>query len=297
MALIDIHNLNFAYPNAKEKALKNVTFSIEEGEFVAICGSSGCGKTTLMSQLKREICPVGETSGEVLYKGIPINDIPKKQAVEEIAFVFQDPENQIVLDTVIHEMAFSMENMGYDISTMKKRIAEMANFFGLEKMLYKPVFELSGGEKQILNLASVLLLQPNVLLLDEPTSQLDPISAKQFLQMVYRLNRELSMTIMISEHRLEDVFPIADKVLLMQNGEVKYFGSPKDVSHKILLSDDAACINYLPSIVRMYSCLKNDINRENIPINVREAKPVICGLIDGREKKDSNGCNSRKHSY
>lgn len=285
MALIDIHNLNFAYPNAKQRALKNVTFSVEEGEFVAICGPSGCGKTTLMSLLKREICPVGETSGKILYKGIPINDIPKKQAVEEIGFVFQDPENQIVLDTVIHEMAFSMENMGYDISTMKKRIAEMTNFFGLEKMLYKQVSELSGGEKQILNLASVLLLQPNVLLLDEPTSQLDPIAAKQFLQMVYRLNRELSMTIIMSEHRLEDVFPMADKVLFMQSGEIKYFGSPKEVSHEIILSRDAVYKNYLPSVVRIYSCLENDIKQECIPIDVREAKSVICGLIDEHEKR------------
>ncbi len=285
MALIDIHNLNFAYPNAKQRALKNVTFSVEEGEFVAICGPSGCGKTTLMSLLKREICLVGETSGKILYKGIPINDIPKKQAVEEIGFVFQDPENQIVLDTVIHEMAFSMENMGYDISTMKKRIAEMTNFFGLEKMLYKQVSELSGGEKQILNLASVLLLQPNVLLLDEPTSQLDPIAAKQFLQMVYRLNRELSMTIIMSEHRLEDVFPMADKVLFMQSGEIKYFGSPKEVSHEIILSKDAVYKNYLPSVVRIYSCLENDIKQECIPIDVREAKSVICGLIDEHEKR------------
>ncbi|MFY9413841.1 MAG: ABC transporter ATP-binding protein, partial [Tepidanaerobacteraceae bacterium] len=172
MALIDIQNLNFAYPNSPQRALKNINFSVEAGEFVVICGPSGCGKTTLISQLKREIRPEGEISGRILYRGKAIDSLSKKEAVEEIGMVFQDPENQIVLDTVIHELAFGMENLGFNVLTMKKRIGEMCNFFGLEKMLYKSVHELSGGEKQILNLASVLLLQPKLLLLDEPTSQL-----------------------------------------------------------------------------------------------------------------------------
>ncbi|MGI5859323.1 MAG: ABC transporter ATP-binding protein [Tepidanaerobacteraceae bacterium] len=287
MALIYIQNLNFTYPNNKQRALKNVNFFVEEGEFVVLCGPSGCGKTTLMSQLKREIRPEGDISGNIYYRGEPINHMPKKQAVEEIGMVFQDPENQIVLDTVLHELAFSMENMGYDIKIMKKRIAEMSNFFGLEKMLHKPVNELSGGEKQILNLASVLLLQPKVLLLDEPTSQLDPIGAKRFLQMVHRLNRELSMTIIMSEHRLEDVFPLADKVIFMQKGEVKHMGNPRSISYKILMSGDAAQHNYLPSVVRMYSYLKKDIEQAEIPIDVREAKTVICNLIDKDEKQYS----------
>ena len=135
MALIYIQNLNFTYPNNKQRALKNVNFFVEEGEFVVLCGPSGCGKTTLMSQLKREIRPEGDISGNIYYRGEPINHMPKKQAVEEIGMVFQDPENQIVLDTVLHELAFSRENMGYDLKIMKKRIAEMSNFFGLEKML------------------------------------------------------------------------------------------------------------------------------------------------------------------
>ena len=138
-------------------------------------------------------------------------------------------------------------------------------------MLNKPVSELSGGEKQILNLASVLLLQPKVLLLDEPTSQLDPVAAKQFLQMVYRLNRELSMTIILSEHRLEDVFPLADKVIFMEKGEVKHIGNPKSISFDILMSKDAPMNNYLPSVVRMYSYLK-DIKEAEIPVDVREKR-------------------------
>ena len=291
MALIDIQNLNFAYPNSRQRALKNINLSVEAGEFVAICGPSGCGKTTLISQLKREIRPEGEISGRILYRGKPIDCLSKKEAVEEIAMVFQDPENQIVLDTVIHELAFGMENLGYDILTMKKRIGEMCNFFGLEKMLYKSVHELSGGEKQILNLASVLLLQPKLLLLDEPTSQLDPIAAKEFLQMLYRLNRELSMTVIMSEHRLEDLFPLADKVVFMHEGEVKYLGDPRSISFNILRSKDASLHNYLPSVVRTYSFLKGHIEKAEIPVDVREGKQLICDLIDEKELIDCQDAN------
>jgi len=291
MALIDVQNLNFAYPNSRQRALKNINLSVEAGEFVAICGPSGCGKTTLISQLKREIRPEGEISGRILYRGKPIDCLSKKEAVEEIAMVFQDPENQIVLDTVIHELAFGMENLGYDILTMKKRIGEMCNFFGLEKMLYKSVHELSGGEKQILNLASVLLLQPKLLLLDEPTSQLDPIAAKEFLQMLYRLNRELSMTVIMSEHRLEDLFPLADKVVFMHEGEVKYLGDPRSISFNILRSKDASLHNYLPSVVRTYSFLKGHIEKAEIPVDVREGKQLICDLIDEKELIDCQDAN------
>jgi len=279
MALIDIQNLNFAYPHSTEKTLKDINISVEAGEFVVICGPSGCGKTTLISQLKREIRPEGELSGRILYRGLPIDCLSKQEAAAEIGMVFQDPENQIVLDTVIHELAFAMENLGYDILAMKKRIGEMCSFFGLEKMLHKPVNELSGGEKQILSLASVLLLQPKVLLLDEPTSQLDPIASKEFLQMVHRLNRELSMTVIMTEHRLEDVFPLADKVIFMQEGEIKHMGDPKSVSFSMLASKDASVYNYLPSVVRMYSYLKGEIESSEIPVDVREAKKTICDLI------------------
>lgn len=280
MALIYIQNLNFAYPKAKQRALKNINFTVEEGEFVVICGPSGCGKTTLMSLLKREIRPEGDMSGTIYYRRRPIDSIPKRRAVEEIGMVFQDPENQIVMDTVLHELAFAMENLGYDIQIMKKRMAEMSSFFGLEKMLHKSVYELSGGEKQILNLASVLMLQPKVVLLDEPTSQLDPIAAKQFLQMVGRLHRELSMTIIMSEHRLEDVFSLADKIVIMQEGEVKHVGAPRDISYEILKSGDTALKKYLPSVVEMYSHFKEVVEPSDIPIDVREAKEGIDDLIE-----------------
>jgi len=293
MALIDIQNLSFSYPNSKQRVLKNINLSLEAGEFVVICGPSGCGKTTLISQLKMEIRPEGDRRGKIYYQGRSLDSIQKRQAAEEIGMVFQDPENQIVLDTVLHELAFSMENMGYGIQNMKRRMAELSNFFGLEKMLNKSVNELSGGEKQILNLASVLMLQPKVLLLDEPTSQLDPIAAKQFLEMLYRLNRELSMTIIMSEHRLDEVFPLADKIVFMQDGEVKYVGSPKSISHKILMAGDETQQNYLPSIVKMYSYLKSHIEAEEIPVDVREAKRAISGLLDRRQMDNYNDSGVR----
>ncbi|MFC3750221.1 ABC transporter ATP-binding protein [Paenibacillus sp. GCM10012306] len=276
MEIITADRLSFRYPDEAEDSLHELSFTVKEGEFVVLCGPSGCGKTTLLRHLKRELTPVGTGSGSVRYRGLPLGEWSPQVAAAEIGMVFQNPEAQIVMDTVWHELAFSMENLGYPLSVMRSRLAEIAGLFGLEPLLYKPVHELSGGQKQLLNLASVLVLQPKVLLLDEPTSQLDPIAAREFIQMLHRLNEEMSVTVIISEHRLEEVLPLADRVLMLEDGKLKAEGTPREIAVK--LGGEAAApsdLAYLPAATRIYLGLTAEAALESatsIPLTVREGK-------------------------
>ena len=213
MALYQIENYSFYYPDEKKPVIHNVSFSVEQGQFIVLCGPSGSGKTTLLRQLKKGIQPAGKQSGSIFFRDVPFHQFPLDQEASEIGFVFQDPENQMVTSTVWHEMAFALENMGMETGEIRKRVAEIANFFGIESWFHKSVHELSGGQKQLLNLASVLVMKPKVLLLDEPTSQLDPIASREFIQMLGVINRELSITIIISEHHLEEVLHLADQMI------------------------------------------------------------------------------------
>lgn len=244
-----------------------------------LCGPSGGGKTTLLRHLKRELTPVGSGSGNVRYKGQLLADLPAETAAGEIGIVFQNPDAQIVMDTVWHELAFSMENMGYPPAVMRSRLAEIAGLFGLEPLLYKSVHELSGGQKQLLNLASVLLLQPRLLLLDEPTSQLDPVAAREFIQTLRRLNEEMSMTVIISEHRLEEVLPLADRVLLLQGGVLQAQGSPREFVRGADQKQEQEQVfsrhAYLPTASRLFLALTPEavtLPLETIPLTVREGK-------------------------
>lgn len=236
MEILQVKQLSFAYPDEQHQVLTDINFTVQAGDFVVLCGASGCGKTTLLRQLKPELTPVGTTHGTILYNDHLLHTLPAYQSAQEIGMVFQNPDNSIVMDVVWHELSFGMENLGYSLPTMRGRLAEIAQFFGLEPLLYKHIHELSGGQKQLLNLASVLLLQPKLLLLDEPTSQLDPVAAREFISMVYRLNQEFSTTVIISEHRLEEVIPLADQMLLLEQGKLKYSGSPRQVSQQINIS-------------------------------------------------------------
>lgn len=293
MEIIEVERLSFWYPDEAQAALADVSFRVREGEFVLLCGASGCGKTTLLRHLKREIAPNGRRSGSIRYRGEPLEKLPAKLAAEQIGMVFQNPENQIVMDTVWHELAFAMENMGYELSVMRKRLAEMAHFFGLEPLLYKSVDELSGGQKQMINLASVLLLQPKLLLLDEPTSQLDPVSAREFIHLLHRLNQELAMTVIVSEHRLEDVMPLADRVIVMERGRVKYEGGSAEVSGRIGAGQNAEELLYLPSVVRLYFALQPEQEQRRgagkIPLTVREGREWLAATAPAAGRKRNCG--------
>jgi energy-coupling factor transport system ATP-binding protein len=224
MALIEIADLSFSYPQAERQALSHIDLEVQSGEFIVLCGTSGCGKTTLLRHLKTALTPVGTVSGEVRYKGQALARISAREQASDVGYVLQNPDNQIVTDKVWHELAFGLENLGYDQRTIRLRTAEMASFFGIQTWYHKKVIELSGGQKQLLNLAAIMAMQPEVLILDEPTSQLDPIAAAEFLATVKKVNGELGTTVLLSEHRLEDALPLADRVVVMTDGRLSAVG-------------------------------------------------------------------------
>ena len=233
MALFAFEELTFRYPEAPRDALRDVSVAIEPGQFVLVCGQSGCGKTTLLRQFKSALAPHGNQSGRVLFDGVPLAGVPEREQVARIGFVMQDPDAQIVTDKVWHELAFVLESLGCDERTMRLRVAEMASYFGIQHWFHKNVGELSGGQKQLLNLASVMAARPDVLVLDEPTSQLDPIAASDFLATVHRINRELGTTVVMSEHRLEEVYGLTDRVVVLEEGRAVADGEPRAVAGQL----------------------------------------------------------------
>ena len=233
MACIEINDLGFTYPAQCEPALNGVTLSVREGAFVTVIGASGSGKTTLLRMLKPSLTPHGEQTGSIDFFGVPLSALDQRTASAEIGFVQQDPDSQSVTDKVWHELAFGAENLGMERAVMRRRVAETAAFFGIEELLDREIASLSGGEKQILNLAAVMVLQPRVLLLDEPTAQLDPIAATAFLNAVHRVCRELGTTVILSEHRLEEALPLSEHVIVLENGGVLTQGSPAAVAEEL----------------------------------------------------------------
>ena len=202
---------------------------IQEGSLNVLCGKSGCGKSTLLRQLKSVLALHGDTAGEILYNGTPIQHVDLRRQSQEIGYVLQNPENQIVTDKVWHELAFGLESLGCDTPTIRLRVAEMASYFGIHRWFYRNVSELSGGQKQLLNLAAIMAMHPRVLILDEPTSQLDPIAASDFLETVKKINRDIGTTVILTEHRLQDVIPWADTVFVMDEGELIASGEPRKI--------------------------------------------------------------------
>lgn len=224
MNQVTIKNLSFSYSD--KKILDNISLSISKGEFVTLCGKTGCGKTTLLRLLKRELHPKGNLSGEIFYNE---NLLDEKTSVCKIGFVMQNPDSQIITDKVYHELAFGLESLGLDNSLIKRKIAEIACYFGIEDLFYKNIYELSGGQKQLLNLASITAMNPEIMILDEPTAQLDPISRENFLNTLKKLNRDLSITIIIAEHTFEDILPITDRLIALENGKITYNDSPEKI--------------------------------------------------------------------
>ena len=278
MALFEIKDLNFSYPDAGVPAIRKINFSIEQGEFMVICGKSGCGKTTLLRHFKTVMTPYGKREGEILFEGQPLEEISVRKQSAEIGYVLQSPDNQIVTDKVWHELAFGVENLGYDQQTIRLRVAEMASFFGIQNWFSKNVEELSGGQKQLLNLASVMAMQPKVLVLDEPTSQLDPIAASEFLSTIRKINLDLGITVIIIEHRLEEVFPMADKVLVLEDGKQTFFDTPRMVGKELA---DHDLFLAMPSPVQIY----NKTGQEGVcPLTVCEGRNWLEEHYKGQEE-------------
>lgn len=281
MEILRVDGLKFSYPNQLKKALNNINFSIDEGDFVLICGESGCGKSTLLRHLKPELSPHGQVSGDIYYYSQKINDYSSKQIASEIGYVLQNPDSQIVTDKVWHELAFGLENMGLDTQSIRLRVAEMASFFGIQGWFRKNVNDLSGGQKQLLNLASIMAMQPKILILDEPTSQLDPIAAKDFIDTLVRINKELSTTIIMTEHNLEDIYSVCDKVIVMEDGKVIC----NDTNYKVadILSGDKnhKMFKSLPTPSKIYNQLNEYLEGANkSPLTVKDCRQWLNDSID-----------------
>jgi energy-coupling factor transport system ATP-binding protein len=271
LAHYQIQDVSFRYPDSPTLALDGISVTIEEGAFVLLCGPSGSGKSTLLHQLKRQVRPAGQLDGVIKYRGEVLEAIQERASIEEIGMVFQNPDNQMVMNTVWEELTFAMENLGYPSEQIQRRIGEIALLFGMESWLKLPVHELSGGQKQLVNLASVMTLHPKVVLLDEPTAQLDPIAAKQFIQLLARLNAELSITIIISEHRIEELFPLATQVVMLREGKLAYSGEPDHVIKQIWNENDRFFVPYLPSVGRLYMGVEQ-MSEVPIPLTVQEGR-------------------------
>lgn len=267
MAIVKINNVSFTYPNETNPILKNMNLTIHQGEFIVLIGQSGCGKSTLLRHFKRELRPHGTMTGTIFYKDCDLEQLDAEVAAADIGYVFQNPDNQIVTDKVWHELAFGLESLGIDAPTIRRRVAEMANFFGIQKWFHHKTTELSGGQKQLLNLASIMVMQPKLLLLDEPTSQLDPIAALEFIQTLHRLNKELGITIILIEHRLEEVLTLADRVLIMDEGSILYDGLPKEILKA--LPANHAMITALPTATKIFHLLNGN---GPIPLTIREGQ-------------------------
>lgn len=268
MESFKVENLSFSYPKEQEKALDSISFSVKTGEFVLVCGKSGCGKTTLLRLLKPILAPCGIKTGEIYCFGRPACELSEREQAAKIGFVLQNPDNGLVTDKVWHELAFGLESLGLKTPEIRTRVSEMASYFGIQNWFYKNVSELSGGQKQILNLASVMAMGPSVLILDEPTSQLDPIAAQEFMSTLKKINRELGVTVILSEHRLEEGFAAADRVIVMDNGKIVADASPYQVG-EIIKESNPDIYSAFPTPVRVHGSVKSNLP---CPVSVREGR-------------------------
>lgn len=281
MEQIEISELNFSYPGGG--GLSEIGLTVRRGEFVLLFGRSGSGKSTLLKQLKPVLAPSGTRAGKILLNGKDIFSLSAREQSARIGFVSQDPENQAVTDKVWHELAFGLESLGFDDRTIRLRVAETASFFGIQNWFLKPVTELSGGQKQLLNLASVMVMQPELLLLDEPTSRLDPIAASELIRMLQKINEELGVTVILSEHRLDEVLPVCTRVLFLEGGRIALDAAPRELGRgRRELGNMAAA---LPACVRIYAGFQGG----ETPVTVKEAKQRLEQSFRPREKQKAAG--------
>lgn len=303
---LDCRNLTFFYPEDTSPVLEEITFSLDRGEIMVVCGESGCGKTTLLRHMKKNQNPFGEKTGTVFLEGHRLEEISARQSVEMIGFVGQHPEEQLVTDTVWHELSFAMENLGYPSEVIRKKTGEIAQYFGIASWFRQKVSALSGGQKQILNLAAVMVLKPELLILDEPTAQLDPISGEHFLKTLLQLNQDFGTTILLSEQRLESVLPMADKVMILHQGKNAAWGNTEKLPQLLQaarskMSCRLPVEDALPVALRVFL----EVEKENInpPLSVGQGRQWLQkkGISLLKKKEYDEFCpkkaDSKKKSY
>jgi len=273
--LIRIRDLTFHYGDASKPALQDVNLEVEDGEFVLVTGPSGCGKSSLCRCLNGLIPHFygGKIAGGLEVQGLDVMKHTTKELATRVGMVFQDPENQLVAMDVEREIAFGLENLAFPKGVMAKRVEESLDTLGISGLRYRQVHELSGGEKQKVIIASVLALHPDILVLDEPTSELDPKSAEEVLSVVQRLNDELGITVILVEHRLDRVVHLVDRMIVLDEGRMVADGNPRAV----LSNCDIASLGAgVPPIVRIVQRLRgNGVNVDGIPLTVKEGRSML----------------------
>ena len=281
MEQIKIKDLTFFYNKQEKPAIENLSFNIEKGDFVVLCGKSGCGKSTLLRCLKPIIKPYGKTLGDIIFENEKLEKLSERQQAEKIGFVMQNPEHQIVTDKVWHELAFGLESLGYSTDEIQLRVTEMAEYFGITDLYYNSVNQLSGGQKQLLNLAATMVMGPEILILDEPTAQLDPIAAENFLGTLKKINNELGITVILSEHRLDNVLAYGNKVIVMDSGKIQYCGEPyKILEHNI----DEDVLKLMPMATRIYYESGMEGADEKTPISISDGRRWLERLVKNGSK-------------
>ncbi|KUK11118.1 MAG: ABC transporter related protein [Clostridia bacterium 41_269] len=276
MALFEIENLTYFYPERSVPALEDIDLSIFEGEFFLIIGGSGSGKSTLAKLLAGLLLDFygGRIGGSVFYRGIDMIRDRRRVPPGEIGMVFQDPENQLVMTEVEAEISFGLENLGLSRDVMGRRIAEVMAFMGLTAVKDVPTSELSGGIKQKLVISSVLAMEPRVLIFDEPTSQLDPPSAEEILNLIKRINEELGITVILIEQRLERCLHLADRVLFMDGGRALFCGTPQEMVKRCPKEG----LVLIPPVCRFFY----ELGISPVPLTVKEGRRVLKERLDGK---------------
>lgn len=274
MEQIALNQVTFRYPAAETPVLNGLSLNVRKGEFMVICGRSGCGKTTLLRLMKPQLAPHGELSGGISFRGEPLGSLSERDSAAKIGFVMQSPEEQIVTDKVWHELVFGLENLGLDTQTIRRRAAETASFFGIQNWFHKDVSQLSGGQKQLLGLAAVMSMQPELLILDEPTSRLDPIAASEFLSTLQKINRELGTTIILTAHDLEEVLPLCTRAAVMDSGVITRVGSTAEICEELAA---VGMFSALPAAAKIGRSL---LPEEDCPVSVNEGRALLAKLAE-----------------
>ncbi len=272
-----LKELSFTYPEATEPALKNISLDISSGDFIVVAGKSGSGKSTLLRMLKPQLSPHGTKNGEIFYFGKEEKDFSLRESAENIGYLLQNPEYQTVTHSVRTELAFGLENLGLDSRLIRLRIAEISAYFSLEGIIDKKISELSGGQKQLVCLAGILAMHPRAVIFDEPTSQLDPTAAELFVSTISKLCRDNGITVIISEHRLENIIPLADRLVILEKGEIISDCHPSRLSSR--LSGNNEFINAsVTAPMQIFSRL--GIGGE-LPLTVAQGRKAMEKLLGG----------------
>ena len=279
MAIIEAKGLTYTYPIGEKPAFEDVNLQINKGEFVIITGPSGCGKTTLCRCFNGLIPHFygGKLEGEITVCGLRVREHPTYEIARHVGMVFQNPENQLFALSVEKDVAFGLENLGVSRNEIRRRVDWALKITGTYDLKERAPYELSGGQQQRVAIASVLAMNPEVIVLDEPTSFLDPMGAEQIFKVINRLNKDLGITIVLVEHRLDMISKYADRVIIMQNGRIALNGDPREV----FVSEKARLMGVgIPKATMLYKILRfKGIHLEKVPLSSDEAYQSIIKVI------------------